>query len=125
MRFTTLATALVALAAADTARAGGETPVAEIVTFRLAEGADPAEFTSAADAITPFLRRTGAVLSRTLSVDETGLWTDHITWTSMQVAKDTAADVMALPEAGPMMSLIDAETVIMRHAPIRFSMKKE
>ncbi len=73
----------------------------------------------------PFLDSTGAVLSRTLSVDETGLWTDHITWTSMQAATSAAARVMEQPEAGPFMALIDADSVKMRHAPIRYTTKPE
>ncbi|WP_300031209.1 hypothetical protein [uncultured Roseobacter sp.] len=125
MRFITLTTALITFAAADTARAGADTPVAEIVTFRLVEGADQAAFAEAASGMTPYLEGTGAIISRTLSADETGLWTDHITWTSMHAAKEAAAAMMQQPEAGPFMSLIDPDSVIMRHAPIRFSLKME
>lgn len=125
MRFTTLAAALIVFAAADTARSGEPTPVAEIVTFRLIEGADPVAFSKAAEGMKPFLDSTGAVLSRTLSVDETGLWTDHITWTSMQAATSAAARVMEQPEAGPFMALIDPDSVKMRHAPIRYTTKPE
>ena len=53
--------------------------VAEIVTFRLAAGADPAAFLTAAAAVEPMLRAGGDVIARTLSCDDDGLWTDHIT----------------------------------------------
>ena len=43
----------------------------------------------------------------------------------MQAAQDAAAAMMAQPEAAPFMALIDPETVIMRHAPIRFSLTQE
>ena len=88
-------------------------------------GTDPATFVAAANGITPFLNATGAVLSRTLSVDATGLWTDHIVWTSMSAAKTAAADMMQQPEAEPFMALIAPQTVTLRHAPIRFAMQRE
>ena len=125
MRFTLLTATTLALAAADTSRGAMADPVAEIVTCRLTEGSDPAAFLDAANGMSPFLQGTGAMLTRTLSVDETGLWTDHITWGSMQAAQDAAAAMMAQPEAAPFMALIDPETVIMRHAPIRFSLTQE
>ena len=122
MRFDTI---FPVLAPADTARGSTQEHVAEIVTFRLVEGADPSGFAQAAHGMTPFLRKTGAVLSRTLSADDSGLWTDHITWTSMDAAKKAASEIMALPDAAPFMQQIDPETVQMRHAPVRFSLKME
>ena len=94
------------------------TKIVEIVTFRLAAGTDPAAFVSAADAMGPFLRSTGAMLGRTLSVDDDGLWTDHITWTSLDAAKSAAAAMFQRPEAQPFMSMIDPDGMSMRHAPI-------
>ncbi|MFK7838197.1 MAG: hypothetical protein AB8B60_18455 [Sulfitobacter sp.] len=94
--------------------------VAEIVTFRLLEGTDPAAFVAAARAIEPLLRLSSEVLSRTLSKAEDGTWTDHITWTSMAAAKATAEKMMAAPEAGPMMQMIDPDHVTLRHAMIQY-----
>ncbi|MEO9896028.1 MAG: hypothetical protein ABJD13_06585 [Paracoccaceae bacterium] len=93
-------------------------PVAEIVTFRLANGADKAAFLKAAKGMEPFLASTGAMVKRNLSRDQDGVWTDHIEWTSMQAAKDAATAMMQRPEAGPFMSLIDEQSVTMRHAEI-------
>lgn len=125
MRFLHIALATVALSAADIGRGAMAEPVAEIVTFRLMDGADASAFLAAAEGMMPFLEETGAFLNRTISVDETGEWTDHISWTSMAAAKSAAAAMMEQPEAGPFMALIDPETVKMRHATIRFSQPKE
>jgi hypothetical protein len=94
--------------------------VAEIVTFRLIEGSDPAAFITAARALEPMLKASGTVLSRTLSCDDTGTWTDHITWTTMAAATSTAEAMMADPLAAPMMQMIDPAHVSMRHAPIEY-----
>lgn len=99
------------------------TPVAEIVTFRLIQGTAPADFVHAARALEPLLRDTGHVRSRTLSVDPDGLWTDHIEWSSMAVAKQTAAAMMTDPAAAPMMQMIDPDHVQMRHAKILYQME--
>lgn len=99
------------------------TTVAEIVTFRLIEGTDPEAFVTAARAIEPMLVDTGHVLGRTLSKDEDGVWTDHVTWTSMAAAMAAAEAIMSNPAAAPMMQLIDPEHVQMRHAPIAYQME--
>ena len=93
-------------------------PIAEIVTFRLAAGTAPADFVTAARALDPMLRATGHVLHRTLSADEDGTWTDHILWTSLDVAKKTAEQIMSDPVAAPMMQMIDPNNVQMRHAAV-------
>ncbi|MEW9922118.1 hypothetical protein AB2B41_21130 [Marimonas sp. MJW-29] len=99
-----------------------ETPhtVAEIVTFRLVPGTDTVAFVHAARALEPRLRATGHVLSRTLSADPDGTWTDHIVWTSHAVALQTAGEIMADPIAAPMMQMIDPDHVQMRHAEIHY-----
>ena len=112
-------------AAADAQRGATRGAVAEIVTFRLADGSDAAAFAEAADDMTPYLKKTGAVLSRTLSVDETGLWTDHVTWTSMTAAKAVAAAIMQQPDAAPFMQMIDPSTVDMRHATIHYGLSPD
>ena len=96
------------------------TTVAEIVTFRLTEGTSAKDFVAAARALEPMLRATGQVLSRTLSCDGEGIWTDHITWRSMAAAKETAAALMQDPAAAPMMGMIAPEGVSMRHAPVLY-----
>ena len=99
------------------------TTTAEIVTFRLVEGTDTAVFLAAAEDMGPFLRGTGAMISRTLSSDDTGLWTDHITWTSLEAAKSAAAQMFERPEAQPFISMINPDGMDMRHATIQMQME--
>ena len=94
------------------------TTTAEIVTFRLLPGADPQAFAKAAADMEPFLQETGGMISRHLSVDDDGLWTDHILWTSLEMAKKAAAEVMQHPSAQPCMAMIDGPTAQMRHARV-------
>lgn len=91
---------------------------AEIVTFRLKDGTDPAAFTRAAEALGPFLRSTGAMLSRHLSCAPDGTWTDHLTWTSLDAAKSAAQELFQQPEAAPFMACIDPAGMAMHHAPL-------
>ena len=100
-------------------------PVAEIVTFRLIPGADPETFTKAAEAMMPFLRSTNAMTGRILSCDPDGLWTDHLTWTSLEAATTAAKEMFERPEAAPVMQMIDPVGMSMRHAPILFQPQME
>ncbi|MGJ8625420.1 MAG: hypothetical protein ACSHXB_00560 [Sulfitobacter sp.] len=102
-----------------------QTPIAEIVTFRLVEGSNTDAFTKAAEAMMPFLRSTGAMTGRILSCDPDGTWTDHITWTSLEAATSAAKEMFERPEAAPVMQMIDPEGMSMRHAPILFQTQME
>ena len=99
--------------------------VAEIVTFRLKDGCDPQAFAKAAEGMTPFLRSTGAMISRTLSADDDGLWTEFITWTSKEDALAAAKAMFARPEAGPVMEMIDQSDLSLRHAEISLYLPPE
>lgn len=116
-----LMTAPLARSAATEGTGGSTPPVAEIVTFRLVAGTDPADFTAAANQMGPFLRSTSAMIKRTLSADDTGLWTDHITWTSLAAARAAAAQMFERPEAQPFMAMINPEGMVMRHALIHLT----
>ncbi len=94
------------------------TAVAEIVTFRLTEGSDPAAFKAAADAMSPLLRATGKALARSLSCDPDGLWTDYILWSDLASAQAAANALMADPVAAPFGEMIDGPSVVMRHADV-------
>ena len=97
------------------------TKTAEIVTFRLKQGTDTDAFAKAARDMMPFLNGTGDMIARTLSCDETGLWTDHLTWTSRTAADAAAKEMFQRPEAAPFMALIDPEGMNMRHATIHLT----
>ena len=96
--------------------------VAEIVTFRARPGTDPQDIAAAAAGLTGFLGRTGAALGRTLARDADGTWTDYIVWSSLSAAQDAAKTIMTDPEAAPFLSLIDPDSVSLRHVPILYRM---
>lgn len=115
--------ALLTLSAADIARGGPvDAPVMEIVTFRLAEGVSQKDFLTSAAKTEVLLRARGDVVRRWLTVDDTGLWTDLVEWTSQSAALKTAAEVVEHPDFQPFMAMIDPKTVSMRHAGILWRM---
>lgn len=92
--------------------------IVEIVTFHLKADAEPADFLNAMEVMQPFVDRHGGVLSRTLSRDADGLWTDHVLWESEAKAMALAEAFMTAPETQAARDLIDGPTVQMRHAPV-------
>lgn len=115
--------AALTFAAADLARAGSDTPVLELVTFRVVDGTDTAQFLTAARRTEAMLREDGSLIRRFLTVDDTGLWTDVIEWTSMSDALAAAEAAMLHPDFAAFGAMIDAGTVEMRHAPILWRME--
>lgn len=114
---------LIAFAAADLARGGsGSGQIAEIVTYKLKEGIATQEALAAAQKTEAFLRSTGAVVSRSLSVDENDVWTDYILWTSLAAAKATEAQAIQRPEFAKFFALMADETVELRHARVVMQM---
>lgn len=103
------------------ARAGGPGfpgTVAEIVTFRLLPGTDGARFLADARATDRTVALQPGFLRRSLSRDDTGLWTDYIEWADLASAKAAAEAVMRLPEFAPFAATINPEGLVMRHAPV-------
>ncbi|MEY3307096.1 MAG: hypothetical protein RLZZ413_1134 [Pseudomonadota bacterium] len=92
------------LAPADAWAAGPGFPgtVAEIVTFRLLSGTDEARFLADARATDRTVALQPGFLRRSLSRDDTGLWTDYIEWADLASAKVAAEAVMRLPELPPL-----------------------
>ena len=88
-----LALAVPAFAPADTIRAGGSGPVAEIVTFRLAGGVTEAVFLDAARATEPIVRAAPGFLARRLTRGEDGFWTDCVEWSGRAEAEAAAARI--------------------------------
>lgn len=122
---TLTALALTMLFAPPDARAGGTAepqPIAEIVTFRLMPGTEEAAFLSAAKATAAPVAAQPGFLRRSLSRDETGLWTDYIEWADMPSAGAAAQAVMQLPEFAPFAAAIDPASMVMRHAPVLWQM---
>jgi hypothetical protein len=107
------------------ARAGAATApaaVAEIVTFRLLPGTDETAFLEAARATGPAVAAQPGFLRRSLSRDETGLWTDHVEWADLPSALAAAEAVITMPDFAPFAALIDPEGLTMRHAPVIWQM---
>lgn len=96
--------------------------VAEFVTFRLNAGISDQNFLAAAAQTRAFLDDSGGMIRRTLSKDDSGNWTDHILWKSMDIAKSTAEIAMQHPSFAPMMSMIDVGSVDLRHANVLMQM---
>ena len=116
MRFSLHILALAALpfAPADSARAGGVSPlVAEIVTFRLNAGVGEAQFLNDAKATDAIVRAAKGFITRTLSKGEDGVWTDYILWQTLADAQIAAKTVVNDPAFAPFGQAIDFETVVM------------
>ena len=93
-------------------------PVAEIVVFRLLPDASEAAFIAEARAVEQALSVSDQMLSRTLSCTDQGDWTDHLVWASAQAAQTAAAEVMASNDCAAFMSMIDHDSVQMRHGTV-------
>jgi hypothetical protein len=89
--------------------------VIEIARFRLADGVATAAFRAAARASMAFLCDQEGFAGRSLSRDESGLWTDHVGWTSLDAAKAAAEAAMSDPTIAPFMAAIDADTLSFAH----------
>ena len=116
----TLAALCLCLSPADAHPGGTANPVAiaEIVTFRLRPGTDEARFLADARATDRPVAALPGFLSRSLSRDDSGLWTDYVEWTDLASATAAAKAVMGLPEFGPFIAAIDPDGMVMRHAPV-------
>lgn len=89
--------------------------IIETVTFRTKTDSTPKTVTKASDGMMPFLARQKGFLSRRLSLGADGIWLDHVHWADMDSAQAASQAIMSAPEAGAFMSLIDMQTVTMRH----------
>lgn len=113
------------LAPADLARADGtpaDTPVMEIVTFRLIANTSDTAFLAAAHGTEVPLRAQPGFLGRSLTRSAVGLWTDHVLWSSLADATAAATAMMVDPAFAPFMALIDGPTVTMRHDALLWRM---
>jgi hypothetical protein len=113
------------LAPADAARAGSsadDSPVMELVTFRLVPGVADTAFLAAARGTEAPLRKRPGFLSRSLTRGSDGLWTDHVLWSSLPEAMAAAEAMMAEPAFAPFMAAIDGATVTMRHDRVLWQM---
>ena len=108
-----------ALAQDCDASAGAEAGVIEIVQFRLAEGVNREDFVAAATDTMPALCATGGFIGRILSEGEDGSWTDHVRWTSLDVAQAAMAGAMENAALAPFIMSIDPDSMVLSYqAPV-------
>lgn len=101
----------------DSAR--GVPAVAEIVEFRLVQGTIDEQFLNAAATSMTYLCSVDGFVRRSLSQDETGLWTDYVEWTDLDIAQSAAEAAMQREDMMPFMTSIDPNTVALRYSAIR------
>jgi hypothetical protein len=115
--------ATLTFAAADVSRGqSAESPVMEIVTFRLLPGISDADFLAAAQGTQALVAAQPGFVSRSLLHDDTGVWTDIIRWQSLPQALTAAQSVMAEPTFAPFAGSIDMTSISMRHVPVLWHM---
>ncbi len=93
-----------------------KTATVESISFRLAEGADTSAFLTAMTDFSAYLERTGGMISREVSCDQSGLWTDRYVWEDRAAAERADAGFKAAPEAAALMPFFDPATLTMHHA---------
>lgn len=89
--------------------------VIEIVQFRLAEGVSRDDFIAAAAATMPVLCATEGFIGRTLSEGEDGAWTDHVKWTSSDMAQAAMAGSMENEALLPFIMSIDPNSMALTY----------
>jgi hypothetical protein len=88
--------------------------VIEILQFRLAAGADRNDFLAAA-ATMPVLCATEGFIGRTLSEGEDGAWTDHVKWTSPDLAQAAMAGSMENEALLPFIMASDPDSMALTY----------
>ena len=89
--------------------------VIEIVQFRLAIGVSRDDFLAAAAATMPVLCATEGFIGRTLSEGEDGTWTDHVKWTSPELAQTAMAGSMENEALLPFIMAIDPDSIALTY----------
>ncbi len=126
MRFSIplLALATLSFAPADSARAGGTSPiVAEIVSFKLNEGVTDDEFVEISKASQAFVAAAPGFISRQLSKGEDGVWTDYVLWKDMESALTVGKAFPDQDFAPALMGAIKSGTEQMRHQYVLWQME--
>lgn len=101
-----------------------ENHVAEIVTFKLAEGVSAADFVALSQASEAFVRAQAGFVLRQLSCGGDGSWTDYVVWKDMETAKAVAAEFSRQPFCAPLMQAIAEGSANMRHETVQWHMAR-
>jgi hypothetical protein len=102
-----------------------DSPVIELVLYRLKSGVEEARFLKDADAITDVLRTLPGFLSRRLlTAVEDGQWADVVEWRSMEEALRAAEVFPTMPGVASLLETVDMANVTMLHLAPRRSYKE-
>jgi hypothetical protein len=93
-------------------------PVLEIVTFKLADGVTEEAFLMAGEAAVTFMKNRKGFISRRLSRNNDGTYTDHVTWASLNAAKESMDASMSEASLGAFMQSIDPASMKIDHQVI-------
>jgi len=96
--------------------------VAEIVTFKLADGVSAEDFVALSQARKGFVRAQPGFLHRQLSRGEDGRWTDYVIWKDMETAQRVAAEFHHQDFCADLMQAIAEGTAHMRHEEVLWDM---
>ena len=89
----------------------------EVSEFKVTSGTTTEALVTAVERMNAVLEATPGYQSRELVYhEETNTWIDLVHWSSLEAAQAAMESVMSHPEAQAFLSLIDMETVRMRHA---------
>lgn len=95
---------------------------AEIVTFELAQGVSDAQFVALSKQSEAFLRTSEAFLTRNLSKDSDGRWTDYVLWSDGAAAMAFGAEFIKQPFAAALMAAIKPGSEKMQHQRVLWQM---
>jgi hypothetical protein len=90
-------------------------PVVEIVSFKLGAGVTEEAFLKAGKAAEDFMKSRNGFVSRRLSRREDGSYVDHVTWASMEDAKQAMDASMKEASLAPFMQAIDLTSMTIEH----------
>ncbi|UWQ57103.1 hypothetical protein K3722_11215 [Leisingera caerulea] len=96
--------------------------VAEIVTFKLADGISMADFTALMQRTEGFVRAQAGFVTRQLSQGADGRWTDYVVWKDMATAQKVAQDFMQQDFSPEVMAAIAPGSAQMRHEEVQWQM---
>lgn len=91
----------------------------ELVTFESVPGTSDNAIIDKALKLTPVLATMPGFIDRHFSQGQKGEWIDAVIWDNLENAQAAVKAVMEKPEAQEFFSLINQETINLRHATIQ------
>ena len=96
--------------------------VLEVAEFKLNDGVKMTVFLSEFQKTNVFLSSLPGFIKRCLGQNEQGLWIDVVEWNTMKAAKDALALYMTADAVQGFISMINHETIHMRHFDVKAAM---